>query len=69
MHFTYYGHSCFCVEFKGTKLLFDPFITPNELANKVIDVDAIQADYILLESETHRIVTSVLYGIFRRWFY
>ncbi|HEX6432205.1 MAG TPA: metal-dependent hydrolase [Niastella sp.] len=48
MNFTYYGHSCFSVGFKGTKLLFDPFITPNELANKVIDVDAIQADYILL---------------------
>ncbi|THU34794.1 metal-dependent hydrolase [Niastella caeni] len=48
MHFTYYGHSCFSVEIKGTKLLFDPFITPNDLANKVIDVDAIQADYILI---------------------
>jgi L-ascorbate metabolism protein UlaG (beta-lactamase superfamily) len=48
MNFTYYGHSCFSVEVKGTKLLFDPFITPNELANKVIDVDAIAADYILI---------------------
>lgn len=48
MNFTYYGHSCFSVEFKGTKLLFDPFITPNELANKVIDVDSIAADYILV---------------------
>jgi L-ascorbate metabolism protein UlaG (beta-lactamase superfamily) len=48
MNFTYYGHSCFTVEVKGTKLLFDPFITPNELANKVIDVDSIEADYILV---------------------
>jgi L-ascorbate metabolism protein UlaG (beta-lactamase superfamily) len=48
MNFTYYGHSCFTVEVKGTKLLFDPFITPNELANKVIDVDTIEADYILV---------------------
>jgi len=48
MNFTYYGHSCFSVEVKGTKLLFDPFITPNELANKVIDVDAVQADFILV---------------------
>ena len=48
MNFTYYGHSCFLVEIKGTKLLFDPFITGNELANKVINVDAIEADYILL---------------------
>jgi L-ascorbate metabolism protein UlaG (beta-lactamase superfamily) len=48
MNFKYYGHSCFLVEVKGTKLLFDPFITPNELANKVIDVDTVQADYILV---------------------
>lgn len=48
MNFTYYGHSCFSIEVKGTKLLFDPFITPNDLANKIIDVDAVQADYILL---------------------
>jgi L-ascorbate metabolism protein UlaG (beta-lactamase superfamily) len=48
MQFTYFGHSCFSVDIKGTKLLFDPFITPNELANKVIDVDTIQADYILI---------------------
>jgi L-ascorbate metabolism protein UlaG (beta-lactamase superfamily) len=48
MNFTYYGHSCFLVEIKGTKLLFDPFITGNELANKVINVDTIEADYILL---------------------
>lgn len=47
MQFTYYGHSCFAVEIKGRKILFDPFITPNELAKKV-DVNAIQADYIFL---------------------
>ena len=48
MKFTYYGHSCFSVDVKGTKLLFDPFITGNELANKVVDVDTIEADYILV---------------------
>ena len=48
MNFTYYGHSCFLVEVKGTKLLFDPFITGNDLANKVVDADAIEADYILV---------------------
>jgi len=48
MNFTYYGHSSFLVEIKGTKLLFDPFITGNELANKVINPDTIEADYILL---------------------
>jgi L-ascorbate metabolism protein UlaG (beta-lactamase superfamily) len=46
MKFTYYGHSCFCVEVKGKKLLFDPFITPNELA-KDINIANIEADYIL----------------------
>ena len=48
MNFTYYGHSCFLVDIKGTKLLFDPFITGNELANKVINPDTIEADFILL---------------------
>lgn len=47
MNITYYGHSCFSVEVKGKHLLFDPFITPNELA-KSIDVNAIKADYILI---------------------
>lgn len=47
MKFTYYGHSCFCVETGGKKLLFDPFITPNDLA-KSIDVNAIEADTILI---------------------
>jgi L-ascorbate metabolism protein UlaG (beta-lactamase superfamily) len=46
MKFTYYGHACFAVEIGGKNLLFDPFITPNELA-KSIDVDSIPADYIL----------------------
>ncbi len=47
MHLTYYGQSCFSVEIKGKKILFDPFITPNDLA-KEIDVNAIEADYIFL---------------------
>jgi L-ascorbate metabolism protein UlaG (beta-lactamase superfamily) len=47
MKFTYYGHSCFAVETKGVRLLFDPFISPNELA-KAIDVEQIEADYILV---------------------
>jgi L-ascorbate metabolism protein UlaG (beta-lactamase superfamily) len=48
MHFTYYGHSCFSVKIKGVNLLFDPFITYNELANTIVDVDTIPADYILV---------------------
>jgi len=47
MKFTYYGHSCFSVEVKGKHLLFDPFITYNVLANNIIDVDNLPADYIL----------------------
>jgi L-ascorbate metabolism protein UlaG (beta-lactamase superfamily) len=35
------------VEIKGKIILFDPFITPNELA-KHIDVDSIEADYIFI---------------------
>jgi len=47
MQFTYLGHSCFCITINGKKLLFDPFITGNELA-AAIDVNSIEADYILL---------------------
>ena len=47
MRLTYYGHASFLVELGGQKVLFDPFIRPNELA-KAIDVDQIEADYILL---------------------
>ncbi len=47
MRFNYYGHSCFSVEVKGKTLLFDPFITQNELA-KDIDITGIKADYILI---------------------
>lgn len=47
MKFTFYGHACFAVEIAGKKLLFDPFITGNELA-KDINVDSIEADYILV---------------------
>jgi L-ascorbate metabolism protein UlaG (beta-lactamase superfamily) len=47
MRLTYYGHSCFSVEVEGKNLLFDPFITPNELATGV-DVDQLTPDYILI---------------------
>jgi len=46
MKFTFYGHACFAIETGGKKLLFDPFITGNELA-KDINVNEIEADYIL----------------------
>ena len=47
MKFTFYGHACFAIETNGKKLLFDPFITGNELA-KDIDINKIEADYILV---------------------
>lgn len=47
MQFTYYGHSCFAVDVDGARLLFDPFVTPNPLAQH-IDVNAIAADYLLI---------------------
>jgi L-ascorbate metabolism protein UlaG (beta-lactamase superfamily) len=47
MQLTYYGHSCFAVDVDGTRLLFDPFITPNPKA-AAIDVNGIAADYVLI---------------------
>ncbi len=47
MKLTYYGHSSFGVEIKGRKIVFDPFITHNELARS-IDVNRIEADYIFV---------------------
>lgn len=47
MKFTFYGHSCFMVEILDKKILFDPFISGNELA-KNINIDKIEADYILV---------------------
>lgn len=47
MKFTYFGHASFSVTIMNKHLLFDPFISPNELA-KDINLDAIAADYILI---------------------
>lgn len=52
MEITYLGHSCFLLNFGGTRVLFDPFITYNELAG-AIDKETIKADYILL-SHAHQ---------------
>lgn len=48
MNVSYYGHSCFSVEIAGKHLLFDPFISPNELASNIVNVDDVRADYILV---------------------
>lgn len=47
MKLSYYGHACFAVEADGKTLLFDPFITPNPLAEK-IDATKVAADFILI---------------------
>ncbi len=47
MKLSFFGHSCFQVEVKGKKILFDPFITYNELA-KEVNLDSIAPDYIFL---------------------
>jgi len=47
MKITYYGHACFGAEVAQKALLFDPFITGNELARN-IDVKKVPADYILI---------------------
>lgn len=64
MQFTFYGHSCFTIETAGKKLLFDPFITGNELA-KDVDVNSIEADYILV-SHGHGDHTGDLVSIAKR---
>ncbi len=48
MQLTYYGHSCFSVVVEDKTILFDPFITNNELAKGIVSVDKIPADYILV---------------------
>ncbi|HEX6848447.1 MAG TPA: metal-dependent hydrolase [Chitinophagaceae bacterium] len=47
MTLTYYGHSCFMVETLGKKILFDPFITYNDLA-KGVKVHLLKPDFILV---------------------
>lgn len=47
MKITYLGHASLSIEVAGKKLIVDPFISPNELA-KDIDVESLEADYILI---------------------
>ncbi|UMB53875.1 metal-dependent hydrolase [Lutibacter sp. A64] len=47
MKITYLGHATLSIETKDKTLLVDPFITGNELA-KDIDINKLQADYILV---------------------
>ncbi len=47
MKITYLGHAALAIEVAGKQLIVDPFISPNPLA-KDIDVEALEADYILI---------------------
>lgn len=47
MKITFLGHASLLIETLGKKLIVDPFISPNELA-KGIDIEKLQADYILI---------------------
>jgi L-ascorbate metabolism protein UlaG (beta-lactamase superfamily) len=47
MKITYLGHAALSIKVAGKRLIVDPFISPNPLA-KDIDVDALEADYILI---------------------
>lgn len=44
---TYYGHSTFLITIDGKNILFDPYISSNEKANK-IKIESITADFILV---------------------
>nr|NIV33060.1 MBL fold metallo-hydrolase [Anaerolineae bacterium] len=43
---TYHSHACFGIDVEGTRLLIDPFLTGNPLAD--IGADEVAADYILV---------------------
>ena len=47
MKITFYGHASLGIEIGGKHILVDPFITGNPKASS-IDINALQADYILL---------------------
>ncbi len=47
MEIKYLGHSCFLIHFNDKRLLFDPFIGGNPLAQH-IDIHSIKADYALI---------------------
>lgn len=46
MKLQFLGHSCFLLELASSRILFDPFISPNELA-RTINVEKVNADFIL----------------------
>ncbi|WP_420574083.1 metal-dependent hydrolase [Kordia sp.] len=47
MKITFLGHAALHIEFEGTHIIVDPFITGNPLASH-IDINTLKADYILV---------------------
>lgn len=47
MKITFYGHACIGIEVSGKHILVDPFVSANPKAAH-IDINTLQADYILL---------------------
>jgi len=47
MKITFLGHASLSIEVNGKHIIVDPFISANELANK-IDINTLKADYILI---------------------
>lgn len=47
MEATFFGHATIALDLAGASVLFDPFITPNELA-KEVDINTLKPDYIML---------------------
>lgn len=47
MKITYLGHASFLIEMNGKTILFDPFISGNEMA-KEIDINSLKVDYIFV---------------------
>ena len=48
MKITFLGHAALSIDLNKAKLLVDPFISGNEKANGIIDVDALDPEYILV---------------------
>lgn len=48
MIITHYGHSTFAIQIEGINLVVDPFITGSEQTKNKVNLDDIEADYILL---------------------
>ncbi len=48
MKLTYYGQNSWLIETQGRSLLIDPAISANPLAQGLVDIDQLEAEYLLL---------------------